>query len=71
MGHRRAPRADSDLDEIWYYIAKESGSVEIADRFIDSITDRFYLLSRSPYIGRRRDDDLRPALRRLKLYQGL
>jgi toxin ParE1/3/4 len=63
MGHRRAPRADSDLDEIWYYIAKESGSVEIADRFIDSITDRFYLLSRSPYIGRRRDDDLRPGLR--------
>jgi toxin ParE1/3/4 len=63
MGHRRAPRADSDLDEIWYYIAKESGSIDIADRVIDSITDRFYLLSQSPYIGRRRDNDLRPGLR--------
>src|SRR5271167_2588648 len=63
MGHRRAPRADSDLDEIWYYIAKESGSVEVADRFIESITDHFYLLSRNPYIGRRRDEDLRVGLR--------
>jgi toxin ParE1/3/4 len=63
MAHRRAPRADSDLDDIWYYIATESGSVETADRHIDSITERFYLLSRNPYIGRRRDDDLRPGLR--------
>jgi plasmid stabilization system protein ParE len=47
MGHRRAPRADSDLDEIWYYIARESGSVEAADQFSESITERFYL-SRNP-----------------------
>jgi plasmid stabilization system protein ParE len=52
MGHRRTPQADSDLDDIWYYIAIQSGSTEIADRFIDSITNRFYLLARHPNIGR-------------------
>lgn len=30
---------------------------------IDSITARFALLSRQPYIGRRRDEDLRPGVR--------
>ncbi len=63
MSHRVAPQAEADLDHIWYYVAKESGSVEIADRLIDSITERFYLLSRHPHIGRHRDDDLRPGLR--------
>ncbi|MBI1790015.1 MAG: type II toxin-antitoxin system RelE/ParE family toxin [Acidobacteria bacterium] len=52
MGHRRTPQADSDLDEIWYYLAYKSGSVEIADRLIDSITNRFFLLARHPNIGR-------------------
>jgi len=37
--------------------------MEVADRFIDSLTKRFYLLSTNPYIGRRRDDDLRPGMR--------
>ena len=40
MAHRLAPKAETDLDDIWLYAAKESGSVEIADRLIDSITDR-------------------------------
>ena len=62
MAHQRAPSADSDLDEIWYYIAKRSGNSEIAERFIASLTERFYLLSANPFIGRRRDD-LRPGLR--------
>ena len=30
---------------------------------IDSITARFALLARQPYIGRRRDEDLRPGVR--------
>jgi toxin ParE1/3/4 len=30
---------------------------------IDSITDHFFLLSRHPQLGRRRDDDLRAGLR--------
>jgi toxin ParE1/3/4 len=63
MGHRRAPQADSDLDDIWYYVATKSGSLDTADRFIDSITDRFFLLASHPNIGRTRDEDLRPGLR--------
>src|SRR5262245_14163131 len=41
MAHRLAPEAEMDLDGIWYYVAKESDSMEIADRLIDSITARF------------------------------
>ena len=63
MPHRIAPEAEAELDDIWYYIAKESDSIEIADRMVDSITDRFFLLARFPHIGRRRDEDLRPGLR--------
>ena len=63
MAHRLAPQADIDLDDIWLYVAKESGSLDIADKLIDSLTARFWLLSRYPYIGRRRDGDLRPGVR--------
>jgi toxin ParE1/3/4 len=63
MASVRSPQADSDLDNIWYYVATESGSVEIADRLIDSITERFFLLANFPNLGRRRDEDLRPDLR--------
>ena len=63
MAHRLAPEAEAELDDIWYYVAKESGSIDIADRLIDSITERFYLLALHPHIGRRRDEDLRPGLR--------
>jgi toxin ParE1/3/4 len=63
MDHRLAPQAAADLDGIWYFVAKESGSIEIADHLIDSITDRFFLLASRPYLGRTRDDDLGMASR--------
>ena len=63
MSHRVAPQAEAELDGLWYYVAKESGSIEIADRLIDSITERFLLLARNPRLGRRRDEELRPGLR--------
>jgi toxin ParE1/3/4 len=63
MAHRVALEAEADLDDIWYYIAGGSGSLEIADRFVDSLTERFYLLSRNPFLGRRRDEELRSGLR--------
>lgn len=63
MSHRVAPEAEADLDDIWCYIAKKSGSLEIADRFTEYLSDRFYLLANHPYIGRRRDVELRPGLR--------
>ena len=63
VGVRVSTRAQSDLDDIWLYIAHESSSIEIANRIVDSITNRFWLLGQQPEIGRRRDDDLRPGLR--------
>jgi toxin ParE1/3/4 len=58
MAHRVAPRAERDLDDIWYYVAKESGSIETANRLIDTITDRFFFLAGFPYLGRSRGEDL-------------
>lgn len=62
---RLSPEAESELDEIWNYIARESGSTEIAKRTTERIAERFWLLARHPYLGRRRDHDLRPGLRSL------
>ncbi len=31
MAHRVAPQAETDLEEIAYYVFRESGSIEIAD----------------------------------------
>jgi toxin ParE1/3/4 len=63
MRVRIAPQAESDLDDIWYFLATESGSVDVADRFVDTITARFVNLAEHPYLGRQRDHDLRPGLR--------
>jgi toxin ParE1/3/4 len=63
MAHRVSRKAEADLDDIWIYVAGESGSIEIADRLVDSITDRFFLLANHPYAGRERNDDLGPGRR--------
>ena len=63
MGHRIAPRAEDDLDDIWLFVATESGSIDMATRFVDSITDRFLLLSSFPSVGRRRDQDFGAGIR--------
>lgn len=63
MGLLLSPRVEAELDEIWYYIARESGNPLIADRLIDSIISCILLLSTHPYLGRPRDKDLRPGLR--------
>jgi toxin ParE1/3/4 len=62
MAHRLAPQASAELDDIWLAIARESGSIERADRVVDTITRRFHLLATHPRIGRERSD-LRPGLR--------
>lgn len=62
MAHRLAPQAEADLDDIAYYVFRETGSIEIAERLIDSITDRFALVGKYPHAGRHRND-LRPGLR--------
>jgi hypothetical protein len=44
MAHRIAPRVEIDLDDIWLYVAKESGSIETANHLIDTIADRFLVI---------------------------
>ncbi len=63
MAHRLAPQALEDLDSIWLYVATESGSIEAANRLIDSLTRRFLLLTQHPYMGRVRDEDFGPGSR--------
>lgn len=61
MKHRLAPEAEADLLEIWLYVA-EGGGLAIADRFVESLTARFFLLTAHPLAGRARND-LLPGLR--------
>lgn len=61
MGYCLLPSAEAELDDIWIYVA--SGSIEIANRLIDALTERLFLLGQYPQMGRRRDHDLRPGLR--------
>ena len=63
MPHSFSPEAETELGDIWLYVAHESGSLDVADRLIHSLTERFFLLSRYPHLGRHRDEDLRPGLR--------
>ena len=63
MAHQVAPQASADLDNISYYVANDSGSSEIADQVIDSITAWLFLLGGQPYLGRPRDDDFGIGLR--------
>ncbi len=52
MAHRLAPEVESELDNIWYYIATESGNVEIADRLIDSIASSSWQVAEESMLGR-------------------
>ena len=63
MASRVAPQVEADLDEIWLHTARESGSLDVANRLIDSITDRFCLLAGFPHAGRGRDLDLGVGVR--------
>jgi toxin ParE1/3/4 len=59
---RLSTEAEDPLDSIWLQIARESGSIDIANRVIDSITDRLLGSFTESFIGRHRDD-LFPGLR--------
>jgi toxin ParE1/3/4 len=58
--YRVSEDARSDLDDIWFYIARDN--VEAADRFIRAIVSRFPQLADMPHIGRSREE-LSPHLR--------
>jgi toxin ParE1/3/4 len=55
MRYRVTRQAEQDLDEIFPYWAKRA-TPEVADRLIDSIVDRFWLLGEHPDAGRPSED---------------
>jgi plasmid stabilization system protein ParE len=67
MRIRLAPQAQTDLDEIWLYVASNSGSPETATRHIDSIARGFGLLAKFPLIGRSLETSKRPSVRTLAI----
>jgi len=73
MLYRISEGAKRDLDAIFIYWA-ERVSVETADRVIDNITERFWILGEYPEAGRRSDEIARgvrcfPAGRYLTYYR--
>lgn len=42
---RISPEAEAEIDDIWLYLARESGSIDLANRIVDRIAQRFQLLT--------------------------
>jgi toxin ParE1/3/4 len=55
MPYRVSKDAQRDLDEIFLYWAKRAG-LRVADRLVDSITGRFWILGEHPSVGRPSED---------------
>ena len=68
MRIRLAPQARTDLDEIWLYVARESGSPEIATRHIESMARGFGILAKFPFIGRSLEASKRPDVRTIAVH---
>lgn len=51
MTYRISKGAQEDLDEIYLYWAKRAG-LRVADRLIESITDRFWIFGEHPDAGK-------------------
>jgi plasmid stabilization system protein ParE len=60
---RISSQADADLDEIWTYVAKDSGSEQFATKLIGRLTQSFILLLRFPHLGRIRGSEKYPDIR--------
>lgn len=63
MRIRLAQQARTDLDAIWLYIAQEGGSIDAATRVVKSITEKFALFARFPFIGKSLESHGRPHVR--------
>lgn len=51
---QRTPRADQDLEEIWFFIAQDDPAA--ADRWLDTLEERIGLLADNPLMGPARPD---------------
>jgi toxin ParE1/3/4 len=50
----KRPQAETDLEEIWWYIAQNNP--KNADNFLDFILKQCLFLAQSPYSGKKRDE---------------
>ncbi|WP_207787819.1 type II toxin-antitoxin system RelE/ParE family toxin [Candidatus Thiosymbion oneisti] len=57
---KRTAKAEGDLIDIWVYIAQDN--VSAADRLLDRIEEKFFVLAEQPRLGPRRPD-IAPELR--------
>ena len=55
MAFRLSPQADTDLLDLWAFVAGEAGE-ERADALVDAITDACWMLSHYPKVGRLRPE---------------
>lgn len=62
----RRPQAESDILEIWGYIAEDS--IVEADRWVDKLNEKLSLWATQPTMGRTRDE-LAPSMRSLAFGQ--
>ena len=60
----KRPQAETDLDEIWWYIAQDNP--DNADLFLDKIEERCQALAQFPHLGVGREEIV-PALRSLSV----
>lgn len=60
---RRTEKADSQLRDLIYYIAEDSGSAETALNYLDRLEHAIQLLEEQPYAG---TEARHPSLRRMK-----
>jgi toxin ParE1/3/4 len=60
----KLPLAETDLDDIWWYIAQDNP--DAADLFLDKIEERCRALAQFPKMGISRDE-LLPSLRSLPI----
>ena len=58
--YRVSDAARSDLDEIWFYIARDNP--DAADKYLKVLVSRFPTLASMPLMGRQREE-LSPRLR--------
>jgi toxin ParE1/3/4 len=61
MSYRLSKDAERDLDEIFLYWARRAG-LKVADRLIESITGRLWLVGEHPDAGRP-SEDIAPGVR--------
>jgi toxin ParE1/3/4 len=65
MNYRLSPAAQSDLEDVWVYIAQDDP--QAADRFLDTIEEKLLMLATHPNMGRncgRKCDELRSGVQR-------